>query len=901
MKNKTSEQKNIEIAPFFNKDDKDPFKKVKWTKRKALISGPKNEVIFCQDNVEVPEHYSQMATNVVASKYFRGALNTPQREYSVKQLISRVSNTITKWGLKDNYFSSEKQANIFNNELSTLLLHQYGAFNSPVWFNVGVEEKPQCSACFILSVEDSMESLLELQVKEATLFKFGSGAGTNLSKIRSNKELLSGGGIPSGPVSFMKGYDAWAGTIKSGGKTRRAAKMQILDVDHPDIIEFVNCKRKEEEKAWALIEQGYDGGFNVPGGAYDSIFFQNSNLSVRVTDEFMKAALEDKKYCTVKRKDKSVAEELNAKDTLRNIAFNTWTCGDPGLQFDTVINSWHTCPNSGRINASNPCSEYMHVDNSACNLASLNLMKFLKEDNSFDHEALEKAVEIFIIAQDIIVHNASYPTKAIEENSHKFRQLGLGFANIGALLMCNALPYDSDKGRALAAAIMAIICGKAYEVSAILAKDLGSFAEYENNTKEMLTVIERHKNAAIKLHKEFPDLALAKRAKEIWETALSLGKQNGYRNSQTTVLAPTGTIAFLMDCDTTGIEPDIALVKYKKLVGGGVMKIVNNSVSKALKYLKYTDEDIEKIISYIDKNGTIEGTDILKQEHLDIFDCAFKANYGTRFIGHMAHIKMMAATQPFVSGAISKTVNLPENCSIQDIYDTYVEAWKIGLKAVAIYRDNSKRSQPLSTDKNDKKQVEKKIDSIARKRLPDERQAITHKFDIAGHEGYITVGLFQDGTPGEIFIVVAKEGSTLSGVMDAFATSISLALQYGVPLSALIKKFSHMRFEPSGMTNCPQVPFAKSIMDYIFRWLGSKFLTKEDQKALGINVIDSKEEDEHSPLKLGIVKDPFDSTKKELSYVSDDAPPCSSCGSSLMVRQGSCYRCLNCGAQGGCG
>lgn len=907
-----SEERGVSFEPVFSTPGTDVFDDIQWETRDAVITNESGKIVFEQRGVEIPASWSQMATNVVVSKYFRGASGTSARETSVRQLVSRVADTISGWGVKDGYFTSAQAAAIFKEELRAILVNQYAAFNSPVWFNVGVETKPQCSACFILSVDDSMESLLDLQKAEGMLFKYGSGAGSNLSKIRSSKELLSGGGIPSGPVSFMRGYDSWAGTIKSGGKTRRAAKMQILDVDHPDVRDFVNAKQSEEKKAWALIEQGYDGGFNVPGGAYDSVFFQNSNLSVRVTDEFMEAVVSGEKFPTRRRVDGKVIDLLDARSVLRDIAEGTWICGDPGLQFDSVINRWHTCPNSGRINASNPCSEYMHLDDSACNLASINLLKFLSDDGEFDVERFKHTVDILITAQDILVDNAGYPTHKIGENARNYRQLGLGFANLGALLMSHGLAYDSDEGRAMAAAIMALLCGEGYLQSARLAQALGAFGGYAANREPMLGVIAMHGDAADSLPKFLSTETLVSSAQQAWDSALRLGSTAGFRNSQATVLAPTGTIAFLMDCDTTGIEPDIALVKYKKLVGGGMLKIVNNTVPRALARLGYSAKEIAAIVRYIDAKDTIEGAPGLKPEHLPVFDCAFKPQHGTRSIHYSGHIKMMAATQPFVSGAISKTVNLPEHATVEEIYDTYLEAWKIGIKAIAIYRDNSKRSQPLATSKDDGQKTAVESRQIVRRHLPDERNAMTHKFNIAGHEGYITVGMYDDGSPGEIFIVMAKEGSILSGVMDAFATSISLALQYGVPLSALIQKFSHMRFEPSGFTNNSKIPFAKSVMDYIFRWLGSKFLPPSEQVALGIHLEPGAEkESDAEPAKAveakgvnGVQAQPAAGAGTDLRsavMLSDDAPPCTTCGSSLMVRQGSCYRCLNCGSQGGCG
>lgn len=933
--------KGLEFRRVLSTEGIKPYDRIQWSKRSAVISNERGEVVFEQNDVEVPDFWSQMATNVVVSKYFRGTLGTSERESSVRQLVSRVADTITNWGRKDGYFKDERNAQIFNDELTTILVEQYGAFNSPVWFNVGVEKQPQCSACFILAVDDTMESLLDLQRAEGMLFKYGSGAGSNLSNIRSSKERLSGGGTPSGPVSFMRGFDSWAGTIKSGGKTRRAAKMQILDVEHPDIREFVNAKRTEEQKAWALIEAGYPGGFNVPGGAYDSVFFQNSNFSVRVTDEFMKALEEGRKFSTRARVDGRVIEEIDPRELMREIALGTHVCGDPGLQFDTIINKWHTTPKSGRINASNPCSEYMHLDDSACNLASINLMKFLRDDGSYDVDGLKHVAEIFITAQDITVDNASYPTEKIGKNARAFRQLGLGFANIGALLMSEGIAYDSDEGRNVAAALMGIVCGQGYLQSARIAEAMGPFAGYKKNEREMINVIAMHTEAADKLPKIMVLDSLRTAAQESWHAALRHGKVHGYRNSQATVLAPTGTIAFLMDCDTTGIEPDIALVKYKKLVGGGMLKIVNNSVPRALRKLGYNDVEVDKIIAFINENDTIEGAPGFKDEHLSIFDCAFKPMKGTRSIHYMGHVKMMAAAQPFVSGAISKTVNLPEQATVEDIYNTYVEAWKLGLKAVAIYRDNSKRSQPLATSKDEGTKAASAEGRIARRHLPDERNAITHKFNIAGHEGYFTVGLYEDGAPGEIFIVMAKEGSTLSGVMDAFATSISMALQYGVPLEALVKKFSHMRFEPSGFTQNKDIPMAKSIMDYIFRWMALKFMDPSLRRSIGVVSASENaaayavkdEEDENEQFAAPKAKSEPVATTKAIGFnttsaapkavmkngnghvsgksksetlavgfqIADDAPPCTTCGSSLMVRQGACYRCLNCGSQGGCG
>lgn len=879
----------------------DPFAAIEWEKRTVEILNDKGEPLFKQENVESPKFWSQTATTVVASKYFRGGIGSKERETSIQHLISRISDSITRWGEDDEYFTKGKESLHFKNELNHILLHQIGAFNSPVWFNVGVEERPQCSACFILSVDDSIDSLLELQRTEGRLFKYGSGAGTNLSSIRSSREQLKGGGVPSGPVSFMKGYDAWAGTIKSGGKTRRAAKMQILDVSHPDIKEFIAAKPTEEKKAWALIEQGYDGGFAVPNGAYDSVAFQNANLSVRVSDSFMEAVLRNDTYSTVQVASGKPCEELRARDVLAEIAEATHLCGDPGIQFDDAINEWHTCPTSGRINSSNPCSEYMHLDNSACNLASINLLKFFDEEGNFLLKEFKHTVSLLITSQDLLIDHSSYPTEAIGDCARNFRQLGLGYTNLGAALMRLGVGYDSDTGRRWAATITALLTGEAYAASARLAKFKGAFKGFESNRDGMLKVIEKHREAALKLQNGVVPSSLVQAAKDSWDEALSLGTKHGFRNSQTTVLAPTGTISFLMDCDTTGIEPDLALVKYKKLSGGGMLKLVNGTVAYALKQLEYSPEDIDAIIQYIDMNDTIEGAPKLKAEHLSIFDCALKPANGERSISWEGHLKMMSAVQPFLSGAISKTVNLPRETTPAEIFDIYVSAWRMGLKAVALYRDGSKRTQPLSQSSSSEKSRAEFVAQPVRRRLPDERNAFTHKFTVAGLEGYLTVGVYEDRTPGEIFLVVAKEGSTLSGMTDAFATSISIALQYGVPLKVLVRKFAHMRFEPAGFTPNSDIPMAKSIIDYVFRWLALKFLPADDLEELGIS---SKQADQsisastngtsrHSP--------PSHSKPKLLFQNMEDAPPCTNCGSSLMVRQAGCYVCLNCSSQGGCG
>ena len=890
----------LSFKRFFTKPDVHPFDEIEWELRTAVISNEKGETIFEQKDVEVPKSWSMTATNVVASKYFHGPLGSPEREQSVKQIVERVARTMTNWGRASGYFSSEDDAQTFYSELTFLLVNQYMSFNSPVWFNCGIEEKPQCSACFINSVQDTMDSILDLAKTEGKLFKWGSGTGSNLSTLRSSKEGLSGGGTASGPVSFMKGYDAFAGVIKSGGKTRRAAKMVILDTDHPDILDFIHCKAEEEKKAWALIDAGYDGGFNVPGGAYDSIFYQNANHSVRATDDFMRAVLEDRTWTTKAVTDKRPMDTIRARELMKEMADAAWVCGDPGLQFHTTINNWHTCPNTAPIKASNPCSEYMFLDDTACNLASLNLMKFSTEDGEFDTEAFCHALTITITAQEFEVDNASYPTQRIAQNSREFRPLGLGYANLGALLMARGLPYDSDEGRAYASAVTALMCGQAYKQSAVISKELGPFNSFQKNRDPMLRVMKMHGLAADRIEDRFVPSDLLTAARKVWDDAYAIGREYGFRNSQATVLAPTGTIGFMMDCDTTGVEPDIALVKYKRLVGGGFFKIVNTTVPLSLKKLGYIDEQIEHIIAYIDKNDTIEGAPHLKQEHLPVFDCAFKPAKGERSIHYMGHVRMMAAAQPFLSGAISKTVNMPSEVTPEDISNTYIEAWRLGLKAVAIYRDGCKRTQPLSTSLDQHNGKRRAV----RRRLPDERQAITHKFSIANHEGYITVGLYEDGTPGELFITMSKEGSTISGLMDAFATSVSMALQYGVPLRVLVEKFSHMRFEPSGFTGNKDIPIAKSICDYIFRWLGKKFLPPEEQPTNMDNgngspattVEATHVAKVHSSIRSDTVSE---KGEREVFQAQSDAPPCHACGS-IMVRSGSCYKCANCGETSGC-
>jgi ribonucleoside-diphosphate reductase alpha chain len=904
-------QKGLNIARYFSHPGVSPYDEIEWEQRLASITNEKGKVVFEQNNVEIPKSWSQMATNVVVSKYFRGPLGSPQREHSVRQMIGRVVDTITAWGRKDGYFASGDDAQSFHAELTHILVHQKACFNSPVWFNCGIEPKPQCSACFILAVDDTMESILDWYRKEGIIFKGGSGSGVNLSKIRSSKEQLAGGGTASGPVSFMKAADASAGVIKSGGKTRRAAKMVVLNIDHPDVEEFIKCKVEEEKKAWALIEAGYDSSLDGP--AYGSVFFQNANNSVRVSDEFMEAVQEDREWKTRYVRSAEVCKTFKARDLLRMIAESTYFCGDPGMQYDSTINDWHTCANTARINASNPCSEYMHLDNSACNLASLNLLKFLRDDGVFDTESFRRAVDIIVLAQDILVDNSSYPTPEITANAHAFRELGLGYANLGALLMSLGLPYDSDAGRGYAAAVTALMSGEGYLQSTRVAAATEPFAGFEVNRQPMVRVLNKHRSHAYKISPSHVPLDLLTAAREAWDQACEEAEKSGVKNSQISVLAPTGTIAFMMDCDTTGVEPDIALIKYKKLVGGGLLKIVNNTVPRALKRLGYDVKQIQEMMEYIEEHETIEGAPHLKDEDLPVFDCAFKPANGSRSIQYMGHVKMMGAVQPFISGAISKTINMPAEVTVDEIVHAYIESWKLGLKAVAIYRDGSKRTQPLNTarDKEEKKAAvaEAKETRPLRRKLPDERKSITHKFDIAGHEGYIIAGMYEDGQPGEIFITMSKEGSTISGLMDSFATAISIALQYGVPLRGLVDKFSHMRFEPSGFTKNPDIPMAKSIMDYIFRWLATKFLDGDAQQEVGI----VKPESEEIPAKENTASKkvipigsqaprggaPVSSISSITGLYQQDAPPCPDCGA-IMIRSGACYKCMNCGAVSGC-
>ncbi|MBX3026323.1 vitamin B12-dependent ribonucleotide reductase [bacterium] len=892
-------REGLRFQRHFTSPDVAPFDAVAWERRSAVIQDEKGRVVFEQHDVEIPAAWSQLATNVVVSKYFRGAIGSPERESSVRQMIGRVVRTIRGWGEAQGYFATPADAEIFADELTHLLLEQKASFNSPVWFNVGIEAHPQCSACFILSVEDTMESILGWYRNEGIIFKGGSGAGVNLSRIRSSRERLAGGGTASGPVSFMRAADASAGVIKSGGKTRRAAKMVIINADHPDVMEFVRCKEEEEKKAWALIDAGYDASLDGP--AYGSVFFQNANNSVRATDEFMQAAVENKPWQTRFVLDGQVCETMPARELLRAIAEATHVCGDPGMQFDTTINGWNTCANTGRINASNPCSEYMHLDNSACNLASLNLLKFLGDAGEFDVEGFRHAVDLLITAQDIVVDNSSYPTEAIGANARAFRELGLGYANLGAVLMSLGLPYDSEGGRQYAAAITALMCGEAYLQSARISGQLGPFAGYAVNREPMLGVIAKHRSCTHKLDPSLVPLELLTAARAVWDEAYAAGREHGIRNSQATVLAPTGTIAFMMDCDTTGVEPDIALVKYKKLVGGGMLKIVNTTVPRALKRLGYESKEVQEIVEYIDEHDTIEGAPNLKDEHLPVFDCAFKAARGQRSIHYLGHLRMMGAVQPFISGAISKTINMPHEATVDEIMEAYIAAWKLGVKAVAIYRDGCKRTQPLNTARSEKTlEVAAPVVEArpVRRRLPQDCRSVRHKFDIAGHEGYIHVGLFEDGSPGELFIKIAKEGSTISGLMDTIGILTSMALQYGVPLDVLVSKFSHVRFEPSGFTKNPEIPLAKSLIDYIFRFLGAKFLNPEQREAVGLALPDrgdsTAERMSAAPAPVG------DHVVDGLGFSpQSDAPSCADCGS-IMIRNGSCYKCLNCGATSGC-
>ncbi|MCP5531691.1 MAG: vitamin B12-dependent ribonucleotide reductase [Akkermansiaceae bacterium] len=983
--------RGLTFHAIFSTTGTNPFDEVEWEKRTAAITDDTGKAIFHQEDVEVPKAWSELATKIAVSKYFYGDAtvgNDPAnggREHSVKQLIHRVTRTIADWGLEDGYFADEESAEAFHGDLTWLCLHQHGAFNSPVWFNVGLHHMygiggdgvgnwhwsdtkgeavrpkgsyrfPQASACFIQGVNDDMEDIMRLAASEAQLFKFGSGTGSDLSTLRSSREKLTGGGKPSGPLSFLKIYDQVAGAIKSGGKTRRAAKMNTLKDWHPDIEEFIEAKTIEEKKAWALIEQGYDGSYN--GDAYGSVMFQNENLSIRTSDEFMRAAIEDKEWWTKRVTDGGNCEKKSARALLRKIAEGTWTCGDPGMQFDTTIHTWHTCKGSGRQHSTNPCSEYLFLNDTACNLASLNLVRFRKADGGFDTERFQAAVRLFIVAQEILVDRASYPIKPIAENSHAFRTLGLGYANLGALIMSRGLGYDSDEGRALAGSITALMTGTAYQVSAEMAAAKGPFPSYRDarygdltnpplpsNEEPMLEVIERHRARALDLEETGDCAAIVRAARKAWDAALEDGRSHGYRNAQVTVLAPTGTIGFLMDCDTTGIEPDIALVKYKLLAGGGMLKIVNRTVPPALRRLGYSDDEVAGILVHIEKHDTIEdvidpetGKRVpsgLKPEHLAVFDCAFQPNLGSRSLHYRGHLRMMAAAQPFLSGAISKTVNMPESATVEDIMNTYIEAWQLGLKAVAIYRDGSKRSAPLATKKSSERSattpateelaeriaslirenesLRKQGETRIRKPMPDTRMSLTHKFEIAGHEGYITAGLYENGQPGEVFVQMSKEGSTIGGLMDTVATLTSMSLQYGVPLEQLVNKFAYQRFEPSGFTRNPDIRTAFSITDYVFRWLGCEFIQgykeatspNHDQAELPMPEIEEMDKEAvNRPVPElsdpGVKRLPKADRVKEALGTAYMGVTCSNCGSDKVIRAGACGVCTQCGTSQGC-
>jgi ribonucleoside-diphosphate reductase alpha chain len=889
------------VRRFFTMPERDPFDEIEWELRDATIPG-RNGPAFEQRGVEFPKFWSQTATNIVAQKYFRGRLSSPERESSVRQMIGRVVDTVVAWGKQGGYFADEEEASTFEAELQTILVNQYASFNSPVWFNVGFEETPQCSACFILSIDDSMEAILDWIRREGVIFRGGSGSGVNLSRLRSSKEQLSKGGHASGPVSFMRGADASAGTIKSGGKTRRAAKMVVLDVDHPDIEEFIWCKAKEERKARVLEQAGYDMSLDSPDWA--SIQYQNANNSVRVSDAFMEAAAEGKEFNLTARTDGTVLDTVDARELLRQIAAAAWECADPGVQYDTTINSWHTLPNTGRINASNPCSEYMSIDDSACNLASLNLMKFRREDGELDVEAFEHAVDVVFLAQEILVGYSSYPTPEIAANAKRFRQLGLGYANLGALLMARGLPYDSDEGRAYAAAITALMTGRAYRKSAEIAARMGPFAGFQTNRAPMIGVMAQHRAAVGNI--ENADVVpsdLLTACRKAWDEALNLGEVHGYRNAQATVLAPTGTISFMMDCDTTGVEPDFSLVKSKKLVGGGEITIVNKTVPMALEKLGYAPRETEEVVAFVDERNTVVGAPYVKAEHYPVFDCAV----GERAIHYLGHVKMMGAVQPFISGAISKTVNLPEEATVEDVMSLYVDAWRLGVKAIAIYRDNCKVAQPLSSSGKDGQQTvaTPPVHVHERKRLPDDRNEIGRKFRVGDHEGYIHVGLYDDGSPGDIFVDIAKDGTTMAGLMNSLCLAVSMGLQYGVPPEVYVSKLSHLRFEPSGMTNDSDIRVAKSIVDYIFRWFGKRFLTPEQQEEVGILSPEVKAmlADRYANGgEAAAAADPSETPppgQTALFNSWEDAVECARCGG-RMVRTGSCYTCRDCGTNTGC-
>jgi ribonucleoside-diphosphate reductase alpha chain len=900
------EDASLAVKRYFTIPGRDPFDEIEWETRDAFIPG-KDKPAFDQKDVEFPKFWSQTATNIVAQKYFRGRMTSPERERSVKQMIGRVVDTISTWGRKDAYFATEEEADTFEAELNAILVNQLASFNSPVWFNVGFEERPQCSACFILSIEDSMDSILDWIRREGVIFRGGSGSGVNLSKLRSSREQLSKGGYASGPVSFMRGADASAGTIKSGGKTRRAAKMVVLDVDHPDIEEFIWCKAHEERKARVLEQAGYDMSLDSPDWA--SIQYQNANNSVRVTDAFMEAVEAGADWNLTARTDGTVVETMKARELLKQMADAAWQCADPGVQYDTTINNWHTLPNTSRINASNPCSEYMSIDDSACNLASLNLMKFRREDGELDVEAFSHAVDVMFLAQEILVGNSSYPTPEIEKNAKAYRQLGLGYANLGALLMARGLPYDSEEGRAYAAAITGLMTGRAYRKSAEIASRMGPFAGYKPNAAAMIGVMAQHRAAVGNIQDaEVIPVDLLTACRQAWDDVLNLGEVHGYRNAQATVLAPTGTISFMMDCDTTGVEPDFSLVKSKKLVGGGEITIVNKSVPMALEKLGYAPTEVEEIVAFVDERNTVVGAPFMKAEHYPVFDCAV----GERAIHYMGHVKMMGAVQPFISGAISKTVNLPETVTVDEVSQLLLQSWRLGVKAIAIYRDNCKVAQPLSGKKEDGTQTTlaaalPPAPLTQRRRLPDDRTEVGRKFRVGDYEGYIHVGLYEDGTPGDVFVDIAKEGTTLAGLMNSFMISVSLGLQYGVPLEVYVSKFAHMRFEPSGMTNDPDIRAAKSIVDYIFRWMGKKFLTVDQQEEIGILSAEVRARlaegyRNGGDTTVAAPAAPVEAAppgQTALFNAFEDAQECAKCGG-RMVRTGSCYTCRDCGTNTGC-
>lgn len=877
---------------FFSVPDRDPMELVDWERRSGIIRNVAGEVIFEQTKVEAPAFWSDMAVNVVASRYLSGALGSEDRETSIRQLLLRVTSTIARWGNEQGYFASTEDADVFQDELLSLLLHQKASFNSPVWFNVGVDAAPQCSACFILGVDDTMESILNWYSQEGMIFKGGSGAGVNVSHLRSSREPLSGGGTASGPISFMKAADASAGVIKSGGKTRRAAKMVILNVEHPDILDFIRCKAVEEKKAQALIREGYDGSFE--GDAYATVAFQNSNHTVRVTDEFMEAIQKDGEWISKFVLTGNVADTFRSRDLFREMALAAHQCGDPGIQFDTTINSKHTCPETAPIRSSNPCSEYMHVDDSACNLSSLRLTAFLDANCVFHVDAFSHAIDVMVTAQDILVDKAAYPSRAIERNSRSMRALGLGYADLGGLVMSLGLPYDSDEGRAWASTVTALLTGQAYRQSALIASVRGPFKEFHRNRMQMLGVLKSQRNHVLQISpSHIPREVLAK-AVTTWNEALEGGENWGFANCQVTVIAPTGTVAFMMDCDTTGIEPEIALVKHKILSGGGNLRIVNRTVGRALERLGYKPIEIEHILGKVEERGSIEGISGVSSEHLPVFDCAFRPVNGERFISSDGHLRMMAAVQPFISGGISKTVNLPADTTVEQIEEIFFQAWKLGLKSISVYRDGCKAIQPISVSPPSKG----KFFGPVRRRLPVDCKSVRHKFEIAGQKGYIHTGFYEDSKVGEIFIRMAKEGSTISGLMDTIATLSSIALQYGVPLEALVNKFSHVRFEPSGFTSNPQVPFAKSLTDYIFRYLGTSFLNKEQQEAAGLLPV---AEPSFQTTGATGTRDPSnpDNKMRQPFHLQSDAPACHQCGA-ILVRNGSCYKCLNCGATSGC-